>query len=93
MEYLRGNQTTWANTDTGISPLTSCEPDLQQRIAIREMEGGGGEFNDFINHLGNMEELNHEKWMKESIVELKSLIQRHRINNNNSTNKQEHPDH
>ena len=34
-----------------------------------------------------MEELKHEKGMGGSIAELKSLIQRHRINNNNSTNK------
>ena len=33
-----------------------------------------------------MEELKHEKGMKESIVESKSLIQRQRVNNN-STNK------
>ena len=49
-EYLRGDQTTWGNTDTGIKPLTFYEPDLQQRIAIREM-GGGDEYNDFIIHL------------------------------------------
>ena len=33
-----------------------------------------------------MKELKHEKGMEESIVELKSLIRRHRINNN-SANK------
>ena len=38
-EYLRGNQTTWANTDTRIRPLTFYEPDLRQRIAIRDMGG------------------------------------------------------
>ena len=72
--YLSGNQTTWANTDTRLRPLMFYEPDLHRRIAIHVM-GGGGEFNDFINHLGNMEELKHEKGMEESIAELKSLIQ------------------
>ena len=38
-EYLRGNQTTWANTDARIRPLTSYEPDLHRRIAIRELWG------------------------------------------------------
>ena len=39
-EYLRGNQTTWGNTDTRILPVTFYEPDLQRRIAIREMGRG-----------------------------------------------------
>ena len=73
-EYLRGDQTTWANTDTGIRPLTFYEPDLHRRIAIREL-GWGDEFNDFVNRLGNTNDLKHAKGMKESIVELKSLIQ------------------
>ena len=72
--YLRGNQTLRANTDARIRPLTFYEPDLQKRIAIHELEGGG-EFNDFTNRLGNMDELKHEKGMKDSIAELKSLIQ------------------
>ena len=83
-EYLRGNQTTWANTDARIRPLTFYEPDLQRRIAIREL-GEEDEFNDFTNHLGNMKELQHEQGMGESTAESKSLIQGHRINN--STNK------
>ena len=37
--YLRGNHTTWANTDTRIRPLTFYEPDLQQRIDILEQRG------------------------------------------------------
>ena len=59
-EYLTGNQTTWRNTDTRIKQLTFCEQDLQRRIAILERGGGEG-FNDFINHLSNVEELKHEK--------------------------------
>ena len=46
----------------------------------------GGELNDFINHLSNVEEVKHEKGMKEAITELKSLIRHHRINRN-SINK------
>ena len=49
-EYLRGNQTTRANTDARIRPLTFYEPDLHRRIAIPEMGRGDG-FNHFINHL------------------------------------------
>ena len=88
-EYLNGNQTTWTNMDTGIKPLTFYEPDLQQRISIRELGcvwWWWGEFNDFINHLANVEESKHEKGMKDSIMELKSLIQSQRINSN-SANK------
>ena len=84
-EYLDGNQTTWNNTDTRIKPSTFYEQDLHQRFAIREL-GGREEFNDYINHLPNVEELKHEKGTNESIMELKSLIQRHRINSN-SANK------
>ena len=49
-EYLRVNQTAWGNTDTRIRPLTFYEPDLQRRIAIREM-GWGDAFNDSMDHL------------------------------------------
>ena len=61
--YLNGNQTTRAHTDTRVKPLTFYEQDLHRRIAIREM-GGGEEFNDFIIHLANVEELKHEKERK-----------------------------
>ena len=47
---------------------------------------GEEEFNDFVNHLANVEELRHEKGTKGSIMELKSLIQSQRINSN-SANK------
>ena len=73
-EYLRGNTTTWNNTDTRIEPLEFYEQDSQQRIAIHEM-GWGEELNDFINHLSNADEVKHEKGTKEAIMELKSLIQ------------------
>ena len=62
-EYLNGNQTTWTNTDTRIKPLTFYEPDIQQRIAIHEL-GGEEEFNDFANHLANVEESKREKGRK-----------------------------
>ena len=39
-EFLNRNQTTRANTDTRIKPQAFYEPDLQQRIAIRELGGG-----------------------------------------------------
>ena len=84
-EYLYGNRTTWTYTDTRIKPLTFYEQDLQHRIAIHELGGEEG-FNDFANHLANVEELKREKGMKESIMELKSFIQIHRINSN-SANK------
>ena len=82
-EYLTGNQTACTNTDTRIKPLTFYEQDSHRRLAIHEM-GGGEEFNDYINHLPNVEELKHEKGTKESIMELKSLIQSQRINSNPS---------
>ena len=84
-EYLRGNTTTWSNTDTGIKPLTFYEQDLQQRIDIHEL-GGEEELNDFINHLANAEEVKHEKGTKEAIMERKSLIQK-QSSNSNSINK------
>ena len=84
-EYLRGNNTTWSNTDTRITPLTFYEQDLQHRIAIHDL-GGEAEHNDFINHLENVEEVKHEKGTKEAIMELKSLIQKRRTNSN-SMNK------
>ena len=62
-EYLTGNQANWANTDTRIKPLTFYEQDSHRRLAIHEM-GGGEEFNDYINHLSNVEELKHEKEWK-----------------------------
>ena len=83
--YLTGNRTTWDNTNTRIKPLTFYERDLQHRIDIHVM-GWAAEFNDFINHLANVEELKHEKGTKSSIMELKSLIQSQRINSN-SANK------
>ena len=43
-------------------------------------EGGGGGINEFIDHLGNVE-AKREEGAKEAILELKSLIRRHRINN------------
>ena len=84
-KYLMGNTTAWSNTDTRITPLTFYEQDSQQRIDIHEM-GGGEELNDFINHLSNVEEVKHEKGMKEAIMEMRSLIQNQRINSN-SINK------
>ena len=42
----------------------------------------GGGFNDPANHLPNVEELKRVKETKESIMELKSLIQSQRINSN-----------
>ena len=42
----------------------------------------GDEFNDFVDQLGNVEEAKHEKGMTDSIAELESLIQGHRIDNN-----------
>ena len=41
-------------------------------------------FNDFVDHLRNMEELKHEKGTKDAIVGLKSLIRGRRVNNNSS---------
>ena len=45
---------------------------------------GGEELNDFINHLENAEEIKHEKGTKDAIMELKSLIQKQRINSNST---------
>ena len=39
-------------------------------------------FNDFVDRLGNMEELKREKGKKEAIAESKSLIRGHRVDNN-----------
>ena len=66
-EYLRWNQTTRANADTILRPLTFYEPDLQRRIAIHEL-GWEDEFNDFVNNLGNMKELKRGGGMQESTV-------------------------
>ena len=49
------NQTTWANTDTRLTPRAFYEPAVNHRISIREM-GGGESFNDSMRRLGNMEE-------------------------------------
>ena len=80
--YLDGNQNTWTNTDTRIKPLTFYEPDLHRRISIHELGGGGPGFNDFINHLENVEELKHEKGTKEAIAESNSSIWNQRVNSN-----------
>ena len=44
--------------------------------------GRGGAFNDFMDHLGNMEELKHEEGTKEAIAELESLIHGQRMGSN-----------
>ena len=54
--------------------------------ANRYSRGGGDEFNDFVDPLGNLGELKHEKGMEEAISELKSLIQGHRVNSYLPTN-------
>ena len=43
--------------------------------------GWGDAFNDFMDHLWNMEEAKRERGAKEAILESKSLIRGHRINN------------
>ena len=79
-ELLNQNQTTWANADTRIIPLKFYEPTLNHRISIREMGvGGRGAFNDFMGRLGNMEDSKREKWAREAIVGLKSLIHGQRL--------------
>ena len=37
---LNRNQTTWANTDTRLTPRDFYEPAINQKIAIRELGGG-----------------------------------------------------
>ena len=37
---LNRNQTTWANTDTRLTPRSFYEPPINQKIAIRELGGG-----------------------------------------------------
>ena len=77
-EILNKNQTTWANADTRIKPRTFYAPGINRKISIREM-GGGEAFNDFTDHLGDMEDLKHEQGTKEAIVEMRSLIHGQRM--------------
>ena len=53
-EILNRNQTTWANTDTRISPKAFYEPTHNHQIDIREVVGIGGGFNDFTERLCNL---------------------------------------
>ena len=75
---LNRNPTTWRNTDTRLTPHAFYDPTLNQKIAIREM-GGEEAFNDFADHLWNMEESEHEKGMGDAILELGPLIRGHRM--------------
>ena len=45
-----------------------------------------GAFNDFMDHLGNVEELKHDEGLKDAILELESLIRGHRMGRNSADN-------
>ena len=64
-----------------LNPHTFYEPTANRQIAIREL-GMGEACNDFMDHLGGVGDLKHEKGMKEAIAELKSLIRGHRMYSN-----------
>ena len=49
---------------------------------------GGGLINDFMDHIGHVGDLKHEKGMKEAVVELKSLINGHRMGSNSAGNSE-----
>ena len=59
-EILNGNPTTRENTDTWVKSQTFYEPNLNRRIAIRDL-GGEEAFNDFMDRLGNMGDLKTRK--------------------------------
>ena len=78
---LNRNRTTWANTDTRLTPKLFYEP-TRKKIAIREMGGGY----DFMYRTGKANDSKHDKGMGEATVELESLIHGQRMGRNSAGN-------
>ena len=84
---LNRNQTTWTNTDARTSHRAFYEPTHNQPVAIREM-GWVGAFNDFMENIGNVEELKPEAGMEDAVTESESLIRGQRIERNSAGNSE-----
>ena len=51
---------------------------------LRTMRWGEQAYREFLDHLGRVEELKHEEGTKEAISEIKTLMQKQRIDQNSS---------
>ena len=86
-EIPNRNQTTLANTGAMASRRAFYEPTHNQKIDIRDL-GWVGAFNEFVGHLGNLQELKNEEGMKDTVTESKSLTRGHRIESNSVGNSE-----
>ena len=77
-EIPNRNKKAWPITDARLTPGGFYEPDINHRIAIRDL-GGVEAFNDFVEHLSRVEASKQEEVTQEAIAELKSLMRGHHI--------------
>ena len=76
--YLNGGQTAWAYTYTGIKQLAFLRTIFTlSNPYLRDGEEG---FNDFADHLTNVEALKREKEMEESIMVSIALLRNQWVN-------------